>query len=71
MYSLRYHMYLILEKVELKEAIAFVFGNGLSAAPKADAEKGSDDRAVVERSMIHIRSEDNGHGQVGIALEGK
>lgn len=35
-YCLENHMYLILEEVELKIAIAFEYGSRLSTAPKTD-----------------------------------
>lgn len=55
MYCQRYHVYLIPEEVQLKDAIAFEYGNRLSIAPKADKEIANKDSvAVVERRMTNF-----------------
>lgn len=59
-------MYLITKEVELKDVIAFEYGNVLILASKADAEVGDEDSVViVERNIIGIRIEDEEHFQAG------
>lgn len=64
-YCLRYHMYLILEEMPLKDAIEYASSNGLSVAPKDEAEIGGEDCTVaVARSTTDVRSEDDREVQV-------
>lgn len=66
-YCLLYHIYLSLEEVELEDAIAFASSNSLSIDPKADAEKGGRDSAVVgDRSTTNVRSDGDGHVQTEV-----
>lgn len=65
-YCLRYHMYLILEEMEWKDAIDISYGNGLSISPKAGTAVGGDNSAVVvEINMSYVTSEDDRHVQAG------
>lgn len=60
-------MPLILEKVELKEGIAFVYGNGLSIAPNTDALVREEYSAVeVKKSMTDVRTEIARYVEAGV-----
>lgn len=66
-YCLRYHICMTLEKVELKDNIAFAYGNDLSIAAKSDLEVVcGDSQVVVQICMINVRSEDAGHKQASV-----
>lgn len=66
----RYNQYLILDEVELGDAIAITCANGLGIAPSAYAELAVKNSAViVEINMPGHGSEDEGHRQAGVALD--
>lgn len=51
----------------LKDAIAFAYSHSLSVAPKADAELGGEDIAVViERNLTNVRGKNDRHMQAGV-----
>lgn len=62
------HMYLTPKEGQLKDAIAFVYGNGQCKAPNSDAEEGGDDIAVVGKNMTDARREDDEHAQLVVIL---
>lgn len=62
--ELRYHMYSILEDMELKHARDFEYGKGLSIPAKCDAGVGGEDSTVgVEQNRIDIKIDDGLHVQ--------
>lgn len=69
-YFLRYHMYLILEEVELNDPISFAYCNGQSIASEADADLRDEDSAVLEEKKIpDVRSEDDRHAEAGVTID--
>lgn len=54
-------------EVQLKNAIAISYANGLRVGGQPDAEDGGEDSAVVvKRNMAHVRNEDDGQVQAGV-----
>lgn len=67
MYCQRYHIYLILEKVELEETTAYLCGNRLGIASNANGEVGGEGiKVVVQREMTEMRSKDRFYVQAGV-----
>lgn len=65
-YFLEHNIYLILEEVELNDAIAFAYDNGLRISPKPDVEEGGENSpVVVEINMTYARSRDERCVKVG------
>lgn len=63
-----YHLYLVREDVQLKDAIAFAYRNKLCIARNRDIEVGGidkDNAVVLERNMKDPRSENDEQVQVG------
>lgn len=64
-------MYVTLKEVQLNDAIAFAYHNGLSITPRSDTEVRDDDSAVVlEINMTNVRSENDGHVRSGVIPNG-